>query len=427
LKLSETLSLSASNVRRHRLRSALTSTGIAVGIAVVIALMTLGSSFQAYFVGQYNVTFAANAFSIQPQAIDTAAALSGSGSAIYIFPAAVFSQNDASAVGEISGVKSVAPYAQTGQPSSLTVGGTPIQTTYRVPVMEMSTVVFDEGFLKLANGTAAKSGSEAEVGYAVAQAIAIEVGATNDTNYALGKQIGLNMGGHLRNVTVVGILAEAPVDTSLNTRIYLPTSPDVANVTAPIYSGLLVFTKPGSDYATVEQGVVGYLNSGSDALTRLRATGQGLRFSAASVSAASSFLQQQVNEYSTIILAMGVVALLGGAVGMSNIMLVSVAERTREIGTIKAIGGSRRDILLVFLMESLILSLIGMALGTVGGAALGYWLTTFRLLGLQLPLVYNVAWFFIAAGIGLATGLIAGVYPAWTASRMQPVQALRNE
>ena len=427
MKLSETLSLSASNVRRHRLRSVLTSTGIAVGIAVVIALMTLGSSFQAYFVNQYNVTFAANAFSIQPQAIDTTAALSGAGSSIYIFPTAIFSQKDASTLGGLDGVGAVAPYSQVGLPSSLVVGKTPIQTTYRVPVMEMSTVVFDEGFLKLSNGTAAKSASEAEVGYAVAQAIAIEVGRTDKTGFALGQRVGFTINGRLTNVTIVGILAEAPIDTSLNTRIYLPVSSGVANATLPVYSGLIVFTARGSDFQAVEQRVVGYLNSGTDALARLKATGQGLKFSAASVSAATAFLQQQVNEYSTIILAMGVVALLGGAVGMSNIMLVSVTERTREIGTIKAIGGSKRDILLVFLMESAILSLIGVALGTVGGAALGYWLTTFRLLGLQLPLVYNVTWFFVAAGIGLLTGLVAGVYPAWTASRMQPVQALRNE
>jgi len=87
LKFSEAVSLSSSNIRRHRLRSALTATGVAVGVATVIALMTLGSSFEAYFVNQYNTTFATNAFTIQPKTNDVAAQLASAGTALYVFPA----------------------------------------------------------------------------------------------------------------------------------------------------------------------------------------------------------------------------------------------------------------------------------------------------------------------------------------------------
>jgi len=176
-----------------------------------------------------------------------------------------------------------------------------------------------------------------------------------------------------------------------------------------------------------EGNAVAYLNANSTALGALRSSGQGLSFSASAVTGASSFLSQQVSEYTTIILAMGAVALFGGAVAVSNMMLGSVTERTKEIGMIKAIGGTRKDVVRIFLIEAALVSLIGVILGLSGGAALGYALTRLPLLGTQLPLVYNYVWFPVCVGIGVATGMVAGVYPAFKAARVPPVMALKYE
>ncbi len=117
------------------------------------------------------------------------------------------------------------------------------------------------------------------------------------------------------------------------------------------------------------------------------------------------------------------ISLLVGGIGIMNIMLVSVTERTREIGIRKALGGLRRDILTQFIIESLFLSLIG---GFIG-IGLGY---TFAKIGEQFvefePLITfsSVA---LAVSFSVAVGLIFGIYPAWRAARLRPIDALRYE
>ncbi|MBC5799441.1 MAG: ABC transporter permease [Candidatus Eremiobacteraeota bacterium] len=124
--------------------------------------------------------------------------------------------------------------------------------------------------------------------------------------------------------------------------------------------------------------------------------------------------------------AIGGVALLVAGIGVMNIMLVSVTERTREIGIRKAIGGSRRDIVLQFLMEAVILSLIGGGLGMLLGIAivlLAYGVVSGLLGPAPIPWLIIVA---TAAGFSTFVGVIFGTYPAMRAGKMDPIQALRS-
>jgi putative ABC transport system permease protein len=124
--------------------------------------------------------------------------------------------------------------------------------------------------------------------------------------------------------------------------------------------------------------------------------------------------------------AIGGVALVVAGIGIMNIMLVSVTERTREIGIRKAIGASRRDIVLQFIMEAVVLSLIGGGIGmafgiliTVGGASL-----LSKTLGeLLVPYVLIVS---IALSFSIAVGMIFGTYPALRAANLDPIEALRS-
>lgn len=119
----------------------------------------------------------------------------------------------------------------------------------------------------------------------------------------------------------------------------------------------------------------------------------------------------------------GLISLLVGSIGVMNIMLVSVTERTREIGVRKAVGAQRRAILLQFLNESIFLSMIGGTLGIILGFALALIVTT----AFDMPYATPV-WAVISSVLVTATvGLIAGVYPAAKASRLDPIEALRYE
>jgi putative ABC transport system permease protein len=119
----------------------------------------------------------------------------------------------------------------------------------------------------------------------------------------------------------------------------------------------------------------------------------------------------------------GIITLIGAAIGLMNIMLVSVTERTREIGTLKAIGAANQSIRLQFLLEAIVICQFGGALGIILGIAAG------NAVSLSIGGAFIIPWVWMLVGIGfcLIVGLISGIYPAFKASKLDPIEALRYE
>jgi putative ABC transport system permease protein len=122
-------------------------------------------------------------------------------------------------------------------------------------------------------------------------------------------------------------------------------------------------------------------------------------------------------------IVIGFITLMGAAIGLMNIMLVAVTERTKEVGLIKAIGGKQRNVRNQFLYESIIISLLGAGFGIFIGILLGNSVSMLMHTGFVVPW----AWVLLGIVICSIVGLLAGLYPAFKASRLNPIEALRYE
>lgn len=136
-----------------------------------------------------------------------------------------------------------------------------------------------------------------------------------------------------------------------------------------------------------------------------------------------SILKENTVQIRLAAIGIGIITLLGAAIGLMNIMLVSVAERTREIGVIKALGAKNRDILIQFLIEAIIICQIGGVLGIILGIFAG------NIVSILIGSEFIIPWAWMLLGIVTTTivGLVAGLYPAAKASRLDPIESLRYE
>ncbi len=153
------------------------------------------------------------------------------------------------------------------------------------------------------------------------------------------------------------------------------------------------------------------------------------RWPQVAVSRSSEFAEKtnDIQTTRTIVNALSFIAILVGGVAMTNAMLMAVFERTREIGTLRALGWRRRRVLLMILRESLLLSFLGGLAGIALGVGLNWLVTLAPAVGEWLAGSYSLRLFGQALGIALVLGTLGGLYPAWRAANLSPIEALRYE
>ena len=125
----------------------------------------------------------------------------------------------------------------------------------------------------------------------------------------------------------------------------------------------------------------------------------------------------------TLLAGIAGISLLVGGIGIMNIMLVTVTERTKEIGLLKAIGAKRKDILTQFLIESVVLTLVGGSIGIILGIVLAFIITQV----VNIPFIVQISSIFLAVGVSSIVGVGFGLYPAQRAAKLSPIEALRYE
>jgi len=410
MEFRETLGIAVRSLRSHRLRSALTVLGVVVGIAAVVTFVTVGASLKADIVGEVEDSSANNIYLLSTPADD-----GGPPDA----PRPVFTEHDVSQLRGVDGAVRVVPQG-TLPVSALTYGN---DTVGRQQVTVTTPAAFDGGtFLA---GRAFESGAREVV-------INERARTAFDRNLSVGDELRVTRrSGDATNVTVVGVVnstgTELPFQSFVSqSRFYVPTEPfydtvvesPALGVNQRAYLQVTVVADPGG--LTAAQTAVQEYLEGSDAAALQPG---GYELSARTSGDIADNLEELVGRLTRFVTGLAVLSLLVGAIGIANIMLVSVTERTREIGIMKAVGGRSRDVLVLFLTEAALLGALGALVAVPVGVA-GAWVAAeYADIGLTVPL----GWVVVAISVGLLVGALAGLYPAWRAARVDPIDALRRE
>jgi putative ABC transport system permease protein len=408
----ETLRLSGRAIRAHKLRSALTVLGIVIGIAAVVTFVTFGASLKADVVGEISQTSANNVYLLASSEDE---GFGGSGQP-------VFTEADLDTFERLEGVRRVVPRGVVGI-SALEYDG---DTVARGRVTATTLAAFEAA--TFAAGESFEPGADEVV-------LNERAAALFASNASVGDTVTVTLqSGDQRSLTVAGIVdgsgGQLPFEAfDERPRVFVPVDPIYREygtvVESPsvgaaqlVYPQVTVVADPAETDAVrtrVERAL-----ADSDAAALTPASTELVARTSGDI---ADSVERIVSRLTRFVTGIAVIALIVGAVGIANIMLVSVTERTREIGIMKAVGARNREVMGLFLTEAVLLGGLGAALGVPLGIA-GGWVATWYA---EIPLTLAPGWFAVAVAVGIVVGALAGLYPAWRAARVDPIEALRYE
>jgi len=394
------LALAYKNLREHMLRSLLTLVSIAVSITAIVSLIIIGQSME--------------------QAVGER--LQGTVDVVRIFPGHVIPGRDFVPYGSFAAEDALAVKAIPGvaDASSWMIEIAEVQYQGRMAPVELmggdpaDIRGFLGGVVKLEEGRLIAEGADREV--------ILSTSTLEHINRWLQADLGINDTITINGVdfTIVGIMAYDIAGIEVSHRVLL--------------SKAAAKELTGSQVVMLMLARVDDLNRVEEIKEQIEATLDARHgVSGLTTAVAAESVLDQVGMVFLIIqgvvVSIALIALVVGGIGIVNIMFMAVAERTREIGVMKAIGATNEDVLAMFLIEAATLSLAGGIVGVVTGVALGAITSSFigRFVIAEMPLVVN-PWV-LGGGllIALLTGVVSGLYPARRAANMKPIEALRYE
>ena len=405
MSILELVRLAVARLGTSRMRAALTMLGIIIGVASVVALVAVGQGASTGITSRIE-SLGTNLLTINAGSTFSGGMRGAAGSATTL------TLEDAAAVAKLAGVAAVSPELST---SLFVVAGTKNTTTTVLGTTDAYPTV--RAYSVWQGSFLTDTSVEQELRVAV-------LGATTAEDLGLDQSsVGSTLTIAGMPFEVVGILQAKGTTTSASAddQVLIPVSTLKRYFTGSSSSGVRSI---GVSVATAEQ--MAAVKSEITALLEERHNIASTASDDSSVADQTQLLSTATSVYGllTVLLAgVASISLVVGGIGIVNIMLVSVRERTREIGIRKAIGARNRDILLQFMIEALVLSLlggfIGIALGLIASAAIG------ALAGWGFA--FNPITLLAAASFSLVVGVVFGVWPARQAARLDPIASLRFE
>jgi len=404
----------------NKLRSALTMLGVVIGVGAVIGLMSIGEGAQASITEQIS-SVGTNLVFVMPGAMHEGpgGVQGAAGSATSL------TYDDAIAAaepGSIPAAKYIAP--EYSQGTQIIFGDANINTT----VSGVTDEYLDAFELAVSSGRFVDDGDvdrRATVAVLGSQAAADLFGGFDPIGQKI--KVALPNGSAKASLTVVGVLEEkgSSMMNSADDTVFVPISTaqtKLFNARNPlgqiIVTRINVVAESEGDSAAAEEQLTALLRRRHEL-----AADDDADFSLMSQSDLLSMANQVTGILTVFLGAIAGISLLVGGIGIMNIMLVSVTERTREIGIRKAVGARKSDILVQFLLEAIVLSLVGGVIGILLGIGMGQLV---NLTGLMTSVVTTDS-ILLAVGFSGAVGLFFGIYPANRAASLHPIEALRYE
>ncbi len=395
--LGEALKMALASLLHNRLRTALTMLGIIIGVASVVALMAIGNGAKQDVLDR-----------IQAMGTDLLTIMRGAANVRASAGAVTsFLPEDLSFIGSVPGVAMVVP--ETNSSALL-----------RFADQDLTVTVVGTGEdFPLVHDWPAQSGVFFSAEQVMRYAQVVVLGTTtaknlfpNDTN-PLGKYVIIGSAPFM----VIGVLSSKGVTArgdDQDNSAWLPYTTAGARVFGRrFFNNIVVRVKPGADMDVVQAGLHTLL------LTRHRKEDFNIRNMADTIETASA----TQNTLTYLLAAIAVISLVVGGIGVMNIMLVSVTERTREIGIRMAIGARSFDVMFQFLTEAVMVCFIGGIAGVVAG--IGGGLATSAIAGWRV--IYTVPPIVIAFACAFVTGIVFGYLPARKAAQLDPIEALARE
>lgn len=402
MEYKELISSAIQSLRRNVMRTGLTMLGIIIGISSVIMIASLGQSAVAFITNELS-SFGTNYFQINP-GINTFSGFAGGAPA-------PLTLEDVQAI-ESSGIPNIISVAPIGF-ASRTVSANNENTTATIygltpqgQELLKPEYLYGEGMTEddLSNRVAILGKKVSEELFGVDSN---PVGESVRIGTLRFRVIGVSTSGSALAGGFLNSAVTIPIDIMQNE---IRGDEELREIDVSVANTALI----DDTMAEVEAFLRDYrdIDDGEDA-----------DFNMSSFEDQLATVQTITGLLTVFIAGISAISLIVGGVGVMNIMLVSVTERTKEIGLLKSIGAKERDILTQFMIESVVMSVLGGVIGIIAGVSLSILIA----LAAGLPVVVSIPWILIAVIVSSLVGVVFGLYPARRAAKLSPIDALRYE